>query len=39
MNVHDEMSDDEVLRAAERSMSALPMATLRAASLAAGPPR
>jgi hypothetical protein len=27
MNVHDEMSDDEVLRAAERSLSAIPMAT------------
>ena len=26
MNVHDEMSDDEVLRAAERSLSAIPMA-------------
>jgi hypothetical protein len=27
VNVHDEMSDDEVLRAAERSLSAIPMAT------------
>jgi hypothetical protein len=26
MNIHDEMSDDEVLRAAERSLSAIPMA-------------
>jgi hypothetical protein len=26
MNIHDEMSDDEVLRAAERSLSAIPIA-------------
>lgn len=26
MNIHDEMSDDEVLRAAERSLSTIPMA-------------
>lgn len=26
MNIHDEMSDDELLRAAERSLSAMPMA-------------
>ena len=27
MNVHDEMSDNEVLRAASESLSAMPMAT------------